>query len=144
MSENIVITLENTILQRINTPTLNGRIYSERVLKDALETNAGRDIMGTLGLNKEMIGSNEIDISKIAFMVQNMRIEDGALRGDIRTLATPQGNVFKSMLQEGKHFDFRIAGYGTVGPNQEVSKFILSTVGAVEITKDEHEQLYSM
>lgn len=101
-------------IQELDTPNKNGRIYRKDVMEKAIEETE-QTLIGTIGMPE----GGEIDIMKISHKVENLRIEDNFLVGDMTILGTPEGFKLSDMVECHDSYGFRLAGIGTVKRNED-------------------------
>lgn len=84
-----------------NVPGANGRIYTEEVLKKAMEKYQERvDSRSALGQLGQTTGP--LRIRDASHLVTDMDIEDGELKVTCEVLDTPEGYRLLEMLKQGK------------------------------------------
>lgn len=113
-------------LCKLDQPNKNGRIYPTAAMEAAI-AQIKDPLMGTIG---EL--TSVVDLSQVAFMASNLRIEDGKLLGEINITQTPKGYVLEQVISE---MAFRTVGTGVVGEDGVVRDYQLTCVAAVP--KDE-------
>lgn len=83
---------------RAGVPTPNGRIYSEDVLKKAVEARqkdiAERKMLGTIDPPSDGV----TNLAKVSHVVTELKVEDGKLLGSIEILPTEEGKKLLTML----------------------------------------------
>lgn len=98
------------VIQKLDQPSRSGKIYSTKVMQDALIQCTNKIVVGTCGYP---VDSTEISIDEISHTVNNLRIEDGALVGDVHVLDTPRGAVLRQIMSESE-LEFRLMGMGKI------------------------------
>jgi len=108
-----------------DTPTINDRIYPKEELEKAI-ASAQQPLIGRLGSS----GTNptNISIEDIAFTVENLRVVDGTVVGDMTILNTPNGALFEEVLPLVR---FAPAGTGMVDDNNSVSDYKIMCIDAI-------------
>jgi hypothetical protein len=116
-------------IQQADVPNKNNRVYTRAILEQVVEEyNDGKPVLGTIGME-----DNRAAIAHSSHKVENLRIEDGYLVGDVTVLQTETGNALTSML-EAYPLDFRMDGIGSVvqqDGNNVVTDYTLTRVNAV-------------
>lgn len=114
-------------IMRADVPNGNGRVYPMAALEQCVERSMTDTILGVLGTPTTDTG---VDISKISHVVENLRIEDGYLIGDITVLQTAQGDIL-SQLVDAVQIDFRASGIGELSEDKVVNDFKLISIDAL-------------
>lgn len=121
------------VIQKLDQPSRSGKIYSTKVMQDALTKCANKIVVGTYGYPRSPVDSTAISIDEISHTVNNLRIEDGALVGDVHVLDTPRGAVLRQIMSESE-LEFRLMGVGTTEALEDghlnVSRFDLIAICA--------------
>ena len=100
----------------LDHPNKNNHIYSTEAIQEAL-TRLPEQLVGEFGPSYSNVdylipdSIFNVDLSNVSHRVDNLRIEDGYLVGDITTLKTPAGISLESILEE---VDFRPRSIGTI------------------------------
>ena len=84
-------------IMKLNTPSkASGRVYSKDIMEKAIkEFNEKSLKCGTLG---EM---NHPDLTNISHKIENIRIDEDKVFGDIELLDTPNGITASALLESG-------------------------------------------
>jgi len=80
---------------KADTPTVNDRIYPKEELEKAI-ANAPQPLVGRLGSSNT--NPTNIPLEDIAFIVENLRMDDGTVVGDMKILNTPNKAKFEEVL----------------------------------------------
>lgn len=116
-------------IQSVGVPNMNNRVYSEQTLRSAIESCKG-SVFGHLGM---VAGGPEL--ARVSHRVDNLRIEDGFLVGDVIELDTPAGRALLDMEERFGPFDFRLSGTGTCWHGRdntvEVKNLVIASINAV-------------
>jgi hypothetical protein len=88
-----------------------GRVYSKDEL---LEQAVGKSFFGELASKNTPIWVKEVDISRVSHTVSNIRIEGNNLVGDVAFIASPMGNVAKSLMENDVTLTTSIRATGVV------------------------------
>lgn len=108
-------------IQKLDEPNLNGRTYT----KDTFSKSLGRTVLGDLD-------GSIVDLGGVSHQVENLRIEDGFLVGDLVVLSTPQGKILDQILENlSAEANFRTCGYGNVDDFGVVTDFEIVSVSLV-------------
>jgi hypothetical protein len=99
---------------KLDELTKNNRIYSTAVIEKSLE-NIVEPVYGGTGCNAINMVTGEMNLQEISHKVENLRIEDGYLVGDVTILSTPAGVILKDLLNI---VEFRPAGISVVSMNE--------------------------
>ena len=91
---------KNEKLMILDVPNKNNRIYTTQAVYNAL-TRLPKMVVGEFGPSD---GAQAIDLGKVSHRVDNLRIEDGYLVGDVTTMKTPMGIELDKILDK---VDFR-------------------------------------
>lgn len=112
------------VIQQADVPNLNGRIYPKDLLEKVIESQS---LMGMVGMNE----TSTLELEKVSHKVENLRMENGYLVGELKILSTPMGKTL-SQLPYNEN-SFRLSGVGTVDKDGRVENF--SPI-AINYTKD--------
>lgn len=77
-------------------PNGNRRIYPMAVLEHCVEKSKAGPVLGSLGLTE----GTSVAIGEVSHMVQNLRIVDGYLVGDVTILKTPKGDQLSRIFEQ--------------------------------------------
>lgn len=100
-------------LLEFNKPTITGRVYrttSFRVLPD--------NVFGVNGVHD--VHHDKIDLNKVSFRAENIRIVNDKLLAEIDILNTPDGQVLRQMMAANK-YAFRTASLALISATLAVS-----------------------
>ena len=125
-----------TILTPLNQLNLNGRIYQDNdSLRECIKDfNEKPNKFGEIG--HPDIGRFEISLNDVSHSIENVKIEDDKVIGDIEILETPRGKVLKELYDNGK-IVFRPRSLGHVDYNSKI--VILNTIlsyDAINVDED--------
>jgi hypothetical protein len=102
----------------IGVPNTNNRIYPRNVIDDMVVSWTGKSIFGMIGMPTGISCTLPINMTQISHVVENIRVEDNWLVGDVKVLKTPQGAILDNNLSLGVGV-FRPAGFATTSQNDE-------------------------
>ena len=110
---------------KADTPTVNDRVYPKEELEKAI-ANVKQPLVGRF----ESSGTNptNIAIEDIAFTVENLRIVDGAMVGDMTILEVPNKAMFEEILPLVR---FAPAGTGMVDDSNSVRDYKILCIDAI-------------
>jgi hypothetical protein len=135
-------------IAQADVPNKNGRTYSKETLESAIKKFEDKPIFGMIGMpeitfreptNKDEtcveFSSLHVPDEKISHKIENLRFdEQGYLIGDVTVLATPYGQILKTLLTEEVRTDFRTAGFAQMEERDGVTyvtDFQLTSINAV-------------
>jgi len=107
----------------LNQKNLNGRIYenNENLRECIKEFNERQQSLkvayGELGYPDTF----DTNLGRISHSIENVRIEDDRVVGDIKVLDTPKGKELKKLLREGVNMVIRPRSSGTVNGDGTVN-----------------------
>jgi len=141
-SNNVEISvMENVVLGQVDTPNPMGITYPKHIVMMGFMNKGPGPILG--GINDTACAGDgtAVDLAKVSHTVEAIRIDDqGFIRGTIRVLNTPQGELLKQLM---KQRDGGIRGYGIRsyveaepdrnGPGKVVTKMQIITIDAVAV-----------
>lgn len=110
------------IILELNKKTENGRIYNEEILKPFLN----KSFMGELNHPESPV----INLKEVSHKINNLRIEENNLVGDLEILDTPKGEVLKQIINDSVTFEPR--GFGDLTDNFEVQNYELLAIDAIK------------
>jgi len=116
------------VLLEVNTPTVNGNVYSREILKQMI--NESKEIVESgkfFGTYKDF-NNDVINLNQVTHRVINIDLVDDKVIATAEILNTPAGE--KLLMQLDKHpqdFVMRTVGFGTVEDNV-VKDFKLASV----------------
>jgi len=84
------------------------------------------------GVNQCDASSPRFELSKTAFIVENLCVEDGELYGDVDILGTKYGDILEDVMSNSD-VKFCISGCGTVGEDGFAEDYAVSHVVAVRL-----------
>ena len=113
-------------LIKADEPTINGRVYPKEELEKAI-AKLDDALVGRLGENTGT-DPTKIDLGSIAFLVENVRMDEDSVVGDMKILPTPQGKILKESLPA---FRYAPAGTGNVDDEGNISDYNFMCVDAV-------------
>ncbi len=110
---------------KADTPTVNDRIYPKEELEKAI-AKIKKPLLGRLGSS----GSNptNVNLSDVVFMVDNIRLKDGTVVGDMKILDTPKRPEFEELLEFVRYAP---AGTGQVDDEGNISDYKFLCVDAI-------------
>ena len=131
--EGVLKTLKGQIVEVLDKPNRNGRIYTTECIKNSVLNNPLiqerlklHNLFGTFTL----IGNEEVSLDNTSHCITNLYIEDNCLKADIDILDTPNGRMLKEHLDKGEGIYPYLSGNGElelVG-YQMVSNYILDNI----------------
>ena len=117
-----------------NIPNKNNRTYPLSVLQQIVDTTD--EIYGELGPTCSNDYDNwivrqitQVDMQRVSHKVNNLRLEDNQLIGDVISLNTPCGHIL-TQLMEDVPISFRPRGIGVLTEGQIISDFKLIAIDA--------------
>jgi hypothetical protein len=96
----------------LDTPNKNNRIYPRAEMEKSIAARNSQNIPLFGPLNNSIF-SNEINISEVAFICNNLRIEEDYVVGDMKILNTPKGIILNELMKNTE-MAFRTVGYGDI------------------------------
>lgn len=112
------------LLQTADTPNRNKRVYSEKVLREALEKSSyiaerikTKSWYGEAGhpMSKDPQRQTSIDHTRIAHIVESYKFDGKAIMGVVETARTAVGNDLRGLIEQGSIPGFSMRGLGSVG-----------------------------
>lgn len=85
-----------TEILTLDVPNENQRTYTTEAVTEALKNIPG-DVMGQINYPTENF--EQVNISAISHKINNLRIEDGKLIGDVTILKTPNGKLLEKLVE---------------------------------------------
>jgi hypothetical protein len=130
-----MIEKHNEVIAVLDAPNHNNRTYTtaamtEAIAKAALAHPGG--VVGRNGIQQGEESSDTLDLNRASHIVSNLRIEDGKVLGTVRTLATADGAVLESLMNQTE-MGFRTAGIGMINDVGVVTEFELLYIAAVPV-----------
>lgn len=104
---------------RADFPNGNGRIYPMSALEHCVEKAKAGPVLGSLGLTEGV----SVALSEVSHTVENLRIEEGYLVGDVTVLDTPKGQALEKLIDS---CDFRSTGTGLIRGGHVVDYNLIS------------------
>jgi hypothetical protein len=100
---------------RVKLPNKNGRVYTEEVMKAAINENSeiieSRRMMGEL----DHPPTPKVNLKEVSHVVTKLELqEDGSVYGEAEVLPTPNGEILKSLIESGIKLGISSRGYGKV------------------------------
>ena len=140
--------MEDHVLKRFTTtvltcdkPTRTGRIYpktliEKSVIEDPIVTEklANRMFLCEFPSNDEDPYAG-VNISNVAFSVENLSFEGSELKADVAILDTVQGKILNNFINNTT-VAFSCSGAGNVDENNKVTDYELLSVGAYVKAKE--------
>jgi len=117
------------LIQKLDEKNRNGRVYTTAAMTEAVSLVKGA-IHGTIG---DRDFKQPINLLEVSHAVNNLRVEDGYLVGDMTVLKTPGGETLKQLMDAGE-IVFRPMGTGKIDKDGNVSEF--SFLGISALSKD--------
>ena len=106
--------LKDKLLQKANTKNANGRIYPNEVLfrevKKYSQLVEERRAMGELDHPDSPI----VELKNVSHLVTNIYEQGDDIRGDLEILNTPQGQILRSIIQQGVKIGISSRGIGSL------------------------------
>lgn len=117
-------------------PNLNGRVYSEDVIKAAVDNykkeykEKGDVMLGHLGAANDrpswdILG---VKLGDVSHRIEDLYFEDNLLYFYGALLDTPNGKIAQQMLEQGIPMGAEICGTGEMNDNKEITTFNLSYI----------------
>lgn len=116
-----------TEILTLDVPNKNRRTYTTEAVTEALKNIPGH-IMGQINYPTENFGS--VDIAEISHKINNLRIEDGKLIGDVTILKTPNGKLLEKLV-EFPDSGFRPRSFANIDENGVVSNLQIISIDFV-------------
>jgi hypothetical protein len=114
-------------LLSIETPTLNGRVYSQEIANAVVEQINTQDVFVTMDTTE----TRAVPLDRVTGLARNARIEDGWVMIDYHPVKTPLGTVLDLLMEKKIEFDFVTCGIGTVSSAGIVSDYSMSCVAVI-------------
>lgn len=117
----------------LDVPNKNGRIYPTDVIAKSLKS-AESLMLGQMGYDEiiNKVGARGVvDISSASHMIDNLKIEDGHLVGDVTILRTPKDIILEQIIDDT---EFRPIGIGTSisqGDHDVITRYTLLSISAI-------------
>lgn len=113
--EGVLGTLKGQIVEVLDKPNINGRIYTKECIENSVLNNPLIQerlklhcLFGIFNLN----GNEEVTLNNTSHCVTNLYIEDNCLKADIDILDTPNGRMLKEHLDKGEGIYPYLSGNG--------------------------------
>jgi len=100
----------NEVILKVGGPNLNGRVYPEEVLREAIEKLNDKPVYGQFGNPDGLI----INMDEVSHVVTNIKIQDGCMTGNIRVLDNKYGRALEEALDMDVGAAFRPLGTGNL------------------------------
>lgn len=128
------------IIEILNKPNRNGRIYTEECIRKALEDPICQERLQTHTMFIEGVfgddTSQEVDINKVTGVADSLFIEDGCLKGVV-TMFTGETPLTKySVFNNEAEPIVRLCGRGCVNEKGEVEIESYSLDKLIQVQKD--------
>lgn len=111
----------------VETPTVNGRIYSQEIANAIIEQINTTQVFVTL----DTIETLAVPLDRVTGYAKNARTQDGWVVFDYHPAKTPTGGVLDTLLEYKVTIDFVTCGYGTLSKDMVVSDYDFICVAAV-------------
>jgi len=116
MAEGVLRNLKGEVVEVLDQPNRNGRIYSKELIENCvLNDKIVQEQLNShsmFGMFNPSWDEYMVDMSKVSHCVTNLYIEDGKLKADIDILDTPQGNIVNEMLNNNVSIISTLNGRG--------------------------------
>jgi len=111
---------------------LNERVYPVREISKAVDNineilARGESVLGELDHPEELT----VNVERVSHMIQTMWMDGNMGMGKLKVLATPMGNIVRTLIGEGVKLGVSSRGSGNVTDRGEVSDFEIVTVDIV-------------
>lgn len=90
-------------LENMKLSDLNDRIYSEESLNNLVECSKNRLLYGELGNPTTF----DVSLSNVSHTIENLKITDRGIYGDIRILDTQSGRIVQQCINSDIYFKAR-------------------------------------
>jgi hypothetical protein len=120
--------LSGVVIAKLNTPNRNGITYTSDAMSSAL-INSQSTVFGQLG---SPTAFNTLNTKLISHAVDNLRVEDDKLVGDITVLDTRAGKLLTEMLSHDVPISFGISGTGFISDGGNVENFNLLSISVID------------
>lgn len=111
----------------VETPTINGRIYSQEIANAIIEQINTTQVFVTADTPETLT----IPFDRLAGYAKNARTEDGWVVFDYHSAKTPMGIMIDTLLGYEVSLDFVTCGKGTLSKDLVVSDYEFMCVAAV-------------
>ena len=108
----------------LGTPNKNGRVYN---IENIVEIPKDRPLWCTMGFCN---GPN-INMEKIAASISDVHVDGEQVKGTLKILNTPQGNILQTLKDNGVEVAYRTAGHGRMDNQGVVHNYTLLYVAVV-------------
>lgn len=122
---------EAIIIEKLDAPNKNGRIYTREVVQSAIDDDS---VFGKIGMPDLVSVDGRItclaplSVNEITHCVTDMRIEGDMLIGKVRVV---ESELTKHLLDKLPEMDFRIAAYCELDENNIVHNLTIHSINAV-------------
>lgn len=99
--------VKNVRILCADMPNGNRRIYPLAALERCIEKAKAGPVLGSLGLTE----GPAVELGEVSHAIENLRLQDGYLVGNVRVLKTPKG---LELLKVIEHCKFRPTGTGII------------------------------
>lgn len=115
-----------------NTKNRNNRVYSVNEITNAVNSmrekiQGGQTILGEADHPDDL----DINLDRVSHMIVDMSLNGTDGVGKLKLIATPMGNICKTLLESGVRLGVSSRGTGNVDANGQVSDFDIVTVDIV-------------
>jgi len=106
--------LKDKLLQKANTKNHNGRIYPSEVIfrevKKYSQLVGERRALGELDHPDSPI----VELKNVSHLITNIYEQGDDIRGDLEILGTPQGQILRTIIQQGVKIGISSRGIGSL------------------------------
>lgn len=106
----------------VDVPNKNGRVYPRKLLESLVGIE---QVFGGIGMQ------GSVSPDKASHSLENLRMENGFLVGNLKVLKTPEGKLLSDLLKARINVDFRTSASCTFGENGEIENYTPISVNAV-------------
>jgi hypothetical protein len=126
------------LLLRTNEKNLNGRIYPDDVVKEAVlkpefqaRLKSGR-VYGTLGQSfNSLEEASRIDMSNVSHVLTDITFEGNNVFGEIQTLDTPAGRDMEKLLSQNTQVELALRAVGDGSYNVKDEAFLVESLDII-------------
>lgn len=141
--------LKDVLLQLTDIPTPAGNIYPADVMQKAVDKNNNKPLMGTFSGAVDIKKPEDtllIPLDKVTHQVENLKVANGGVIGDVTILNTPQGLIAQELLAKDVKISFGLRAYvhyknGNCLPNGSPRTVSDCQIISFSICNDETKQI---
>ena len=111
----------------INSPTVNGHIYTEDVVKEAI-SKFQQSIENRTWYGSPNLSVGEDCFINVSHLITKLEIRDSALYTEIEILPTPMGEKLRDSINSGNRFNVSVSGYGEIDSDNIICNYQMLTI----------------